>query len=536
MNMKKQVLSAAIVATLGVGSAQAVHLSADGTGEVLIFPYYTVENGNKTLLSVVNTTNRIKAVKVRFREGMNSREVLDFNLYLSPFDVWVGSVEEGDDGGAKIVTGDTSCTAPVIPDDGEPFRTYEFDGNTDAGADGGTTDISRVREGYIEIIEMGVDDPSSAQWGLIWDRNGSPGVADVVHVAGVPDACQTVIENFSSSTYWGSPNTANNYDVALAAPTGGLFGSAAVINVQSGTEISVEPTVLDAFSDRVIHRYPGTTAPTLADVTPPESFVTYLRGLPGAEYPVSLKESWGGAKIDAVSAVIMAQSVKNEYTVNPATEASTSWVITFPTKWAYADGIPGDGGRQAADPFTNDFTEVEVGKAPEAVTRGYYDREESSPVISQNLDFSPSPILDTSYTLDYEVNVLAFGSSVDDVFGSQNLVKEFDLEEGFVSGWAGIHFQTAPDGLGHAGHHLVSPSTGNAYAGLPVIGFRATVLGNSNVGVGASYGVSDMHKYMRHVTTLADANGDGFPDALAAGGSLTDLYNDAAVLNEFSGL
>ena len=46
-------------------------------------------------MSVVNTTASTKAVKVRFREGKNSAEVLDFNVFLSPFDVWTASITPG---------------------------------------------------------------------------------------------------------------------------------------------------------------------------------------------------------------------------------------------------------------------------------------------------------------------------------------------------------------------------------------------------------------------------------------------------------
>jgi len=86
--MNRKNLTAAVLAGLAgaagiVGSAQAVNIDPDGLGQVLIYPYYTTNGGNVTLLSVVNTTDEAKAVKVRFKEGKNSREVLDFNLYMS---------------------------------------------------------------------------------------------------------------------------------------------------------------------------------------------------------------------------------------------------------------------------------------------------------------------------------------------------------------------------------------------------------------------------------------------------------------------
>ena len=90
---KKKSLYAALAgaSALGVtGAAQAVNVNPDGLGQVLIYPYYTTQDKvlgiapYSSLLSVVNSTASAKAVKVRFLEGKNSQEVLDFNLFLSP--------------------------------------------------------------------------------------------------------------------------------------------------------------------------------------------------------------------------------------------------------------------------------------------------------------------------------------------------------------------------------------------------------------------------------------------------------------------
>ena len=56
----------AIATALGAAgsSAHAVMLSPRGAGEVLIYPYFTV-NHQQTLVSVINTTARGKALKVR---------------------------------------------------------------------------------------------------------------------------------------------------------------------------------------------------------------------------------------------------------------------------------------------------------------------------------------------------------------------------------------------------------------------------------------------------------------------------------------
>ena len=117
---KRKALSAAVLAGLGVaGTAEAVYHDVNGLGQVLVYPYYTVQSagGNSwnTYISVVNTTPKAKVVKVRFRQGKASVEVLDLNLYLSPNDVWTAAVVPADATSTSpghLVTADLSCTNP----------------------------------------------------------------------------------------------------------------------------------------------------------------------------------------------------------------------------------------------------------------------------------------------------------------------------------------------------------------------------------------------------------------------------------------
>ena len=101
MNTFKQKSLYAVVAGLSAlgatGAAQAVSVNPNGLGQALIYPYYTVREPKvgaayNSLLSVVNSSGSAKAVKVRFLEGKNSREVLDFILYLSAYDVWTAAI------------------------------------------------------------------------------------------------------------------------------------------------------------------------------------------------------------------------------------------------------------------------------------------------------------------------------------------------------------------------------------------------------------------------------------------------------------
>ena len=160
MNTFKRKSLYAALAGLGAlgatGAAQAVNVNPDGLGQALIYSYYTTQGAGtggtiapyNSLLSVVNSTNSGKVVKVRFLEGKNSKEVLDFNLWLSPHDVWTAAiVPEG--AGATLKTADLSCTTPPIPANGQPFTNIKF------SEDAAGTGLDRTKEGYVEIIEMG---------------------------------------------------------------------------------------------------------------------------------------------------------------------------------------------------------------------------------------------------------------------------------------------------------------------------------------------------------------------------------------------
>src|SRR5262245_33464789 len=159
-NKKSLYAAMAGLSALGVtGAAQAVSVNPDGLGQALIYPYYTVRDQVlgapfNSLLSVVNSTASAKAVKVRFLEGKNSREVLDFNLYLSPKDVWTAAVIPTANG-AGIFTADKSCTTPKVSDSAATPSEFVNFAYTASSGDDADTSLDRTREGYVEIIEMG---------------------------------------------------------------------------------------------------------------------------------------------------------------------------------------------------------------------------------------------------------------------------------------------------------------------------------------------------------------------------------------------
>jgi hypothetical protein len=136
-----------------VGAHAAVGLSTatNGSGDMLIVPYFTTQANNATLLSITNTdTQSGKAVKVRFRGAANSDDVFDFQVFLSPTDVWTANVSKGADGRSILTTSDKSCTKPSAAVlNATPFITSRLDQRLTGDALAAGT-----REGYIEIIGM----------------------------------------------------------------------------------------------------------------------------------------------------------------------------------------------------------------------------------------------------------------------------------------------------------------------------------------------------------------------------------------------
>lgn len=357
--MKSSALSRSILwalaATLSLpGDSQAVHLSPVGVGSVLIYPYYTVNAGNQTLFTVVNQTDAGKAVRLRFREARNARTALEFNLYLSPFDVWTGTVfalpETGTSNPANLTTSDNSCTVPRLKGNlslpalanGQryvPFYNFNYTG---ANADAGPRALSRTREGYFEMIEMGevTDNQNLSLTNITHGANGIPANCVAIERAWWPAGSANPF-----TTYW-----TGNALIDMAPPQGGLFGAASIVDALDGTMLGYDADALEAFSDIPQHHSPLQTLPTLANArTTASTAVAQVfsgNALVTSTYPSS-------QAIDAVSAVLARDDVFNQFVSSAGSGAASEWVLTFPTKFAYTD--PAIVGSTAIAPFTRTF-------------------------------------------------------------------------------------------------------------------------------------------------------------------------------------
>jgi len=537
--MNRKNLTCAVLAGLAgvaglAGTAQAVNLNPDGLGQVLLYPYYTANGGNQTILSVVNTTDNAKAVKVRFIEGFNSREVLDFNLYLSHHDVWVAAIDKALDGTPVVRINDSTCTVPYLyeMDSGygvgvQPFLDLAYTGLFE---DGGPTDIQRAAEGHFEMIEMGTLVGESA--------------VDVTHVLDalpqVPLDCAELSKKWTETVggvngvWFDEANFgADGCSIDDQACTdtdrssGGLFGGAAVVNPLNGTMYSYDAKAIQGFDKTQdgIHYEPGTIFPSLASGSETDAWVFF--GVP-QNRAVNLEYD---NSVDAVSDVFMHEFLMNEYTQELDIFAGTEWVITFPTKNFYVD-VP----RMIAEgldeeecvpnpvvgeddicvdvaraPFTHLFGEETSTGIPlcEVVSLRTWNREEDTfspggpdPIVRPPV-VSPSPpdpcaegfddlcTVEAIFQLCNEVNVLQFG--VKDVFNTPSFAEGsllLSVEDEFISGWGRLN-------LGIGGEDTLRTDE-NGLVGLPVAGFAAYEFENEFLGGGsiqAFYGGLYGHKY-----------------------------------------
>lgn len=475
-----QALLAGLAGTAGlIGSSAAVNINPDGLGQVLIYPYYTVRENQFTTMSVVNTTDRTKAVKVRFLEGKASQEVLDFNLYLSPFDVWTGFVvAEGDDPtgaeGGRLFSNDNSCTVPAIPVGGQPFLTFAY-----AGDEVEDDSMNRGSEGYIEVIEMGDIENAEIEG---WIKHDSDGV---------PANCAGVRNLWRPSNPTGAWFADAGQDGVTTADTvagqGGLFGGASVVNGPAGTIAQYTATAIDGFSTSVLHYRPGNTLPSLVEAQ--QNGILFDNGV--------LINGIFDSGIDAVSGVLTLDSVINEYVIEQEIAGATDWVFTFPTKRSYV-GTDGVMNR----PFMGTLG---PNGACQSISIAYWDREEQEPFTPPGeINFSPEPPPDTPDPLNlcWEVSVLQFnddGEIGKGVFGSQN-ASAVGVE--FENGWAQVGFPRSATTDRYT-LQFENADDGQDYLieGLPVVGFAAYQAVNGDVGGAlANYTGLFNHRGTRSVT------------------------------------
>ena len=537
-----QLVTAAEGGKLIKPTATALAVSEGGVGNALVVPYFNAQNGNMTVLHVTNTDiSNGKVVKVRFRSAANSDDLLDFQLFLSPGDVWTAAVVADADGLSQLVTSDNTCTVPHIAKNTFiPFRK----GNLPAFA----ADQNKLtREGYVEIFNIA--DITNAK---AWTTTGAVGAAgsgtefsplykNTKHVSGVApcsvagSAARTALDNLAISTL--AEDTAAK--AGMQSPTGGLAGDWYIQNVAQSTTFAGAATAIAATAAAGTKSYANFTH--FAQLAEPEVLAvaadankltadalfrtdayvadgtafgaTAAKTLLSEDVPdlstPMLPGDVADAKIQAAKLLtaLAVKSVTNQYALNASVSGKTDWVFSMPARrynvvanYAAVTGTA-DKGATTANPKYRLFTPV-TAAAPaaadwfrpvvaaaagnttvDAATGNicvYADSQKFWDREETSGTTGPtfSPGSSTKATFCGEVSVLAFADTGASVLGAQ--VARSDSNPGYASGWGRI-------------------DTTNGGPGLPLIGSSFIKLTNPSAapGVMGTYGITWPHRYTK---------------------------------------
>ena len=343
-----------------------------GIGHILVVPYFSTQDGNVSLVNIVNTDLvNGKAVKLRYRGAANSDDIYDITVLLSPGDVWSANVSNNN-GVSTLVTNDNTCTLPASV-------------NANFTGARANSDDTQTLEGYIEILNM-ADIPKN----LATDALGAPSsIANplytaIKHVNGTAP-CATIASQLEdvvlAESVTGAPITdATSAAASLAAnewngrgfnfPSGGLMANWSIVNLSkagsfTGTATAVAARKIGSNNDRAVANlvfspqdsalqpsslaaiangtHPAflTADPLLAGGVTKAGVVTQakipasLYDFPDLSTPYVTDPSVQGAALtqaETLSAALATASVTNEYLTSPSVSFATDWTFSMPAR------------------------------------------------------------------------------------------------------------------------------------------------------------------------------------------------------------
>jgi len=516
--------------TLGATNATGFNLTEGGTGHNLVVPYFSAQNGNMTVLHLVNTdTLNGKAVKVRFRGAANSDDLMDFQVFLSPQDVWTAAVTQGANGVLQLVSSDNTCTLPRLnsaplqatPDGAKAANAVGFFNGTTARLNpklSADALASGSREGYVEIFNM-ADIPSTSVYGA------APGAQSALYktikhnAAGVA-ACDSAVLNAAVLTT-DHTTEATAAAAGLATPTTGLMGDWYIMNVPQTTTFSGAATALTAVDGTGAaargnfvlfpQRATAVTAAVANSATADPLFRTVDVGLaktpagavsggtftnpviragqydlPDMSTPYFAAPAPAAplAQAQALSQQLAVGSVINQYANDTSISGKTDWVFSMPTRrYSVALNYNGAGTTPAARVFTANIlgaapggtaffhegnTEVTAatGDARICVTAdGQAFYGREEQFREDGAVLSPGQVAQVRFC--GETSVLSFADTGNSVLGA-TVARQDTGGSAFMRGWANANVNNAGNGLpilGASFQKLTNPSAGTGFSG-----------------------------------------------------------------------
>ena len=520
---------------------------ADERGDLALVPYYTVRGQWVTGIHIVNTSDMTQVVKFRLRRATDGMDALDFNVVMSPRDVYAGFLSDDQNGTISWSSPDTTCTAPATQANRLTLPP-----------------IYRVgaESGYVEIIAMGQAESENQPIAVAAKHDSE---------TSMPLDCAAVRSNFfadgsntAGAEQRGVLSNNQTYQPGVASASDTTIKSGGVNTyTDSGNVLKVSYFIRDnatgiEFGDNAVHIADFLGLPSITN----QQYGITSGDLNGFDFPdLDGTGLPNGAAADTVvrnrfnrlrqAHDLGVKSMINEWSVNPANGVEMDWVVTLPGQYTmlrlpqYLQSLGADRAwvstvSSAGSPLENpqcprtasgtgesrveacDFRDL-----PLELEYVAYNREEffKGEVATGTLVVSPQPpaVIAKTY-LPKVANVITFGGN--SVLGQSDANVTASLRQPF--GW--VEAQLTPQGgpkvcRWDPGQDATSPSaaaaddltldcaTTEATGHAPVIGFAAwsrQVAANPD----ASYGRIIEHSYGR-VDTVP---GTVFRDTLKDGG------------------
>ena len=450
----KKPLGLAVAATLAMGGMAAftnanAATDASALGDAAIVPYYTVKGNFITGIQVLNTSAHTVVAKVRLRRDTDSADVLDFNVVLSPYDVWNGYVDDSS-GRLSFSTTDNTCTAPTNA------------GTLLAPTDAQGGNLTGAEEGYIEVIGMAqAADPDSANAdqtavAILARAEGQLAPTAAKHNGDTPLDCNVVEDNFLAANVTAGTATkvSNTYSLpatlsSFNATRGTVWGDVAADALKvtyfirdgaSGMEFGDNATHLKDFSKvaMMTNQEAGqglsggnTNGFDFPDLDGGGSLTAGALG--AASVGSALNRGTATGSYNAVvRADLGAASIMNHWSYNTSNNVATDWVVTVPGQYLMIDPkwVAGNGEVLGVN------TDI-----PLTATLTIYDREEKEKKGGEVVVSPGQGNAKTSFP--NEVNVVQWGGK--SVFNSENVVSADPFSSGITQqfGWASLSLQSS---------------------------------------------------------------------------------------------
>lgn len=301
--MNKRMMTALCAGLMMGQAATAANLAADGTGQVLLFPYMAVSNNQQTVLEIHNNDRQQgTATRVVFKDHLNGRPLAQLNVYLAPGDSWTTAAFTTPGTLPRLLdTGDSSCTVA---------SRNVFDDSFIQPDDGLSGSTRRMTRGWIEVYQMGMIP------------------------ADLATDCEQLTARNQVGGSWYSNAGSQGGAADMTPPTGSLTGWSTMLFTEFGHAYQVPPVIIEAFSEQTLHFSPNVqNRPNLSQVNPAVS----TRQIDSPDGTTVLTSNWTSAPINAIDALLMSTSLEGNYSVNESTSASSLLVFFNPTRPYHGD-------------------------------------------------------------------------------------------------------------------------------------------------------------------------------------------------------